>query len=90
MGPGLFLIAIMGCGDGDAPCQTVRTLDTRYETQAACTAATGAAVEKASDVDFPVIAAQCVSANGKPQVKADEVKRPGPGQVAAKASPVGI
>jgi len=88
MGPGIFLIAIMGCGEANAPCQTVRTLEVRYESQAACTAATDAAIANASDVDFPVVVAQCVAAGAKPVVKASEVKLPGPARANLRISPV--
>jgi hypothetical protein len=89
MGPAIFLIAIMGCGEGDAPCQQVRTLEARYESQAACTAATEAAVLQNSDVDYPVVAAECVAAGaqaGPP--KANQVERPGPGRADLRISPV--
>ena len=89
MGPGIFLIAIMGCGEGDAPCQQVRMLEARYESQAACTAATEAAVTRNSDVDYPVVVAQCVAAgasSGAP--KAGEIERPGPGRADVRVSPV--
>ncbi|HEX6377064.1 MAG TPA: hypothetical protein VFZ91_15240 [Allosphingosinicella sp.] len=62
MGPGAFLIAIMGCGEGDAPCREVRTLETRYQSQAACAAATDAAVTANVAIDYPVVVAQCVAA----------------------------
>ena len=89
MGPATFLIAILGCGEAEAPCQQVRTLETRYESQAACTRATDAALLSNSDADFPVIVAQCVAAGGKaPQVKANEVELPGPGTVQATNSPL--
>lgn len=89
MGPGIFLIAIMGCGEGDAPCQSVRTLETRYESQAACTAATEAAVTQHSDVDFPVVVAQCVAAGARPDgPKASDVERPGPARANVRTSPV--
>lgn len=88
MGPGIFLIAILGCGEGDAPCRQVRMLEARYETQAACTAATDAAVLKAADVDFPVVVAQCVAAGGKAAVRASDVKLPGPGQANLRVSPL--
>jgi ABC-type hemin transport system ATPase subunit len=89
MGPGIFLIAIMGCGEGDAPCQSVRTLEARYESQAACTAATEAAVMQNSDVDFPVVVAECVAAGAKPNApKASDVLRPGPGRADVRVSPV--
>ena len=90
MGPGTFLIAILGCGEAEAPCEQVRTLETRYESQASCSAATDAVLLKNSDVDYPVIVARCVPAGAKPQpLKANEVDLPGPGRVQAKNSPLG-
>jgi len=89
MGPGIFLIAIMGCGEGDAPCQQVRTLEARYESQAACTAATEAAVMQNIDVDYPVVVAQCVAAGAPPKgLKSGDVGRPGPGRADLKISPI--
>ena len=89
MGPGTFLIAILGCGEGEAPCQQVRMLETRYESQATCTAATDAVLLKNADVDFPVIVARCVPAGAKVKpLKANEVELPGPGSVEAKNSPL--
>lgn len=89
MGPAIFIIAIMGCGEGDSPCQQVRTLEARYESQAACTAATEAALTQNTDIDYPVVAAECVAAGARPRApKADEVQRPGPGSVDLKVSPV--
>ncbi|MBV9931666.1 MAG: hypothetical protein JO013_12075 [Alphaproteobacteria bacterium] len=88
MGPGIFLIAIMGCGEGHAPCQTVRTLETRYETRAACTAATEAALSSATDVDAPVVVAQCVAAGARPNVGAADVRLPAPGRASLRVSPL--
>jgi hypothetical protein len=88
MGPGIFLIAIMGCGEGNAPCQTVRTLETRYESQAACTAATEAALGKAGDADFPVVVAQCVAAGGRANVRPADVKLPAGGRANLRMSPL--
>ncbi|HEU0097174.1 MAG TPA: hypothetical protein VFQ67_00230 [Allosphingosinicella sp.] len=89
MEPLTFLIAIMGCGEGDAPCRQVRTLETRYESQAACTAATEAALVRNTDIDFPVVAAECVPAGARPGLpRANEVKRPGPGRADLKISPI--
>jgi hypothetical protein len=90
MGPGIFLIAIMGCGEADAPCQTVRTLETRFESQAACTAATEAAVAGAGDVDSPVVVAQCVAAGARASVRAADVKLPAGGHADVKVSPIKI
>lgn len=88
MGPGIFLIAIMGCGDGDAPCRTVRTLETPYQTQAACAAATEAALAEAGDADAPVVVAQCVRAGTKASVRGEEVKLPAGGRAEVRTSPI--
>lgn len=89
MGPGIFLIAIMGCGEGDAPCQQVRTLEARYASRAACTAATEVAVTQNSDVEYPVVVAQCVAAGASADnPKADQVQRPGPGRANVSVSPL--
>ncbi|HEX8448626.1 MAG TPA: hypothetical protein VF652_03445 [Allosphingosinicella sp.] len=89
MGPAIFIIAIMGCGEGDSQCQQVRTLEARYESQAACTAATEAALSENSDIDFPVVAAECVAAGAKVNPpRAGQVKVPGPGRADFKVSPI--
>jgi hypothetical protein len=89
MGPATFLIAIMGCGEAEAPCTQVRTLESRYESQAACTAATDQALLSNSDADYPVIVAQCVAA-GKalPPLKANAVKLPEGGTAQVRVSPL--
>lgn len=74
----MFLIAILGCGEAEAPCETVRTLETRYESQAACTAATEAAAMRNMDVEYPVVVAQCVAAGDAAAVNSADVKRPEP------------
>lgn len=89
MGPAIFIIAIMGCGEADAPCQQVRTLEARYETQAACTAATETALTENTDIDFPVVAAECVAAGSRSGTpNANEIERPGPGRADLRISPV--
>lgn len=77
MAAAIFLMAIMGCGEAEAPCQQVRVLETRYESQASCTADTEAAVTRFIDLDYPVIVAQCHAAGSSPKVSAGEVKLPG-------------
>ena len=59
MGAGFFLIAIMGCADGSAACTPVATMPTRYESRAACAAATNAALATSTEFDFPTIVAEC-------------------------------
>src|SRR3954469_19145037 len=80
MGPGIFLIAIFGCGEGNVACQPVRTLEPRYESRAACMAATEDALVRNSDVDYPAVVAQCVAPQQAASFRlgADEVSRPGP------------
>jgi hypothetical protein len=68
MEPAFFVIAILGCGEGDAPCQQVRRLDTRYESQVACSKATDVALARNADADYPVVVAQCVAAD-RPSVE---------------------
>lgn len=89
MGPITFIIAIMGCGEAEAPCQQVRTLEARYESQAACTAATEAALTQNTDIDYPVVAAECVAAGARPDApKANEILIPGPGRADLEVSPI--
>jgi hypothetical protein len=88
MGPGVFLIAILGCGEGDGPCQTLRTLDTPYATQAACVAATEDALSRNSGADAPVIVAQCVAAGRPAALRSGDVNRPAAGRALVRVSPV--
>ena len=59
MGPGYFVIAILGCADGGSACTPVATLQTRYESAEQCTAASVAALEANSNFDFPTLLARC-------------------------------
>ena len=89
MGPATFLIAILGCGEAEAPCTQVRTLESRYESQAACTAAADQALLSNSDADYPVIVAQCIAAGkAPPMLKANQVDRPEGGRAQVQVSPL--
>ena len=59
MGPGFYIIAIMGCADGSAACTPVATLATRYESRQSCLAATSAVLNDNGDFDYPTLYAQC-------------------------------
>jgi acyl-CoA synthetase (AMP-forming)/AMP-acid ligase II len=61
MGPGYFVIAIMGCADGGGACTPVATLQTHYESQAQCAAATVGALAANNNFDFPTLVARCRS-----------------------------
>jgi hypothetical protein len=89
MGPAYFIIAIMGCGEGDAACQQVRTLDTQYRSEAACSQATETVLPGQNDVDYPVVVAQCMAAGATPKpIKAAEVTLPDGGTVDTRNSPL--
>lgn len=59
MNPALYVIAILGCGEGEAPCQPVQVAETRYESRAACLAATEGALARFTGLDFPIVVAEC-------------------------------
>lgn len=64
MGPGYFVIAILGCADGGSACTPLATLPTRYESAAQCSDATTAALEANSNFDFPTLLARCRAGSG--------------------------
>ncbi|MCL6741671.1 hypothetical protein LZ518_11060 [Sphingomonas sp. RB56-2] len=75
MGPGFYVIAILGCADGSAGCTPVATLSTRYESRQACLAATPAALNENGDFDYPTLYAQCRPAKAP---AAERAPRPAP------------
>ncbi|KQN25046.1 hypothetical protein ASE86_01910 [Sphingomonas sp. Leaf33] len=54
-----YVMAILGCGDDGTACQQVRTETVRYESVAACQAAMAGALQRSTDVSFPVVQAAC-------------------------------
>jgi len=58
MNPALYVIAILGCGEGEAPCEQLRVAEARYESREACLAATEAELARA-DAPFPLVVAEC-------------------------------
>ena len=61
MGPGYFIIAIMGCADGSAACTPLATVPTHYASRESCSAARGEALVANSDLDAPNLVAECRS-----------------------------
>jgi len=59
MGPGFFVIAILGCADGSAFCTPVATMPVRYESRQACVAAAAPALAASADFDYPTVVAEC-------------------------------
>ena len=64
MGPGYFVIAILGCADGGSACTTVATLQTKYENEAQCQADAAPALEANTQFDFPTLLARCQAGTG--------------------------
>ncbi|TXC72376.1 hypothetical protein FSB78_16550 [Sphingomonas ginsenosidivorax] len=75
MEPLFYVMAIMGCGDGNVQCTEARIVPARYESMAQCRAALPTQLAQNTDVPYPMIGANCrtagsqiaVSAKAKPQ-----------------------
>ncbi|MBA3879122.1 MAG: hypothetical protein C0500_05350 [Sphingobium sp.] len=59
MGPLHYVMAILGCGDGEQACAEARIVPVRYPSITACQMAMPTAIVRNSDIDYPVIAASC-------------------------------
>ncbi len=77
MGPGYFIIAIMGCADGSAACTPLATVPTHYASRESCSAARGDALMANSDLDAPNLVAECRSMTA-PLSASQEKSRPMP------------
>ncbi len=78
LGPAGYVLAILGCGEADAPCEQVQLTQARYQTEAACLAATDEQAARHSDLPYPVVVAECRPAGVRnATLRADEVSRPG-------------
>lgn len=82
MGPVGYFIALLGCADGGASCQTVATLAPRYESAAQCAAARSDALDRNSDLDFPTLVAQCQKSSVRPDSARRSVKASGTAKTA--------
>ena len=78
-GPATFLIAILGCGEGETACQQVQVAPVRYESQAACLAASDDQLARNSGLLVPVVVAECRRANEvRVPLQANAVRLPEP------------
>lgn len=59
MGSVFYVIAIMGCGDGQTQCAQQRIEPVRYYSAAQCQAAMPAALIRNTDIDYPTVTASC-------------------------------
>lgn len=70
MDPLFYVMAIMGCGDGNTACQQTRVEAPHYQSIRDCQAAMPAALARNSDVDYPVVTVAC-RASGARLAKTD-------------------
>lgn len=82
MEPVLFVMAILGCGESDAPCRELRVAETRYQSEQACMAATEAALLASSDLPYPNIVADCRREGTRVQpLRGSDLLQPEPGRL---------
>jgi hypothetical protein len=75
MGPVSYVIAILGCADSGTACQQVAVAPSRYESAAACEAATVGVLSASTDFDFPTLVARCRADKGRSAVERKAVPR---------------
>ena len=59
MEPLVYIMAILGCGESDAPCRELAVAEARYRSEAECLAATESELMRRDDLVFPSVVAQC-------------------------------
>ena len=59
MAPALFVLAIMGCGDGGASCSEVRIVETRFTSVESCQQAMPGILQRNTDLEYPELSATC-------------------------------
>ena len=81
-----FIMAILACGEGEAPCREVAIAPVRYASQAQCLAATEQELMRRDDILYPSVVAQCREAGGAPRLlRGNEVLLPdAPSPVSAR------
>ena len=60
MSPVLVAMALLGCSDAGDQCQTLRILPVRYESVAACYAASNDVLLREADDEAPMMAVRCL------------------------------
>lgn len=77
MSVAFYVIAILGCGEGNLPCEQVRVADIRFESREACQAATETQLSRFEDLQFPLVVAECRAHGAAPAaVLPDDVALP--------------
>lgn len=74
-----YVMAILGCGEGDLPCDELRVADTHYQSEAACVAASETELRQEGEALYPVLVAQCRRSDEPVRIlNAGEVRLPEP------------
>jgi hypothetical protein len=85
MEPLMYVMAILGCGEGDAACRQLAVVETRYRTEAACLAATEEQLLRRDDLAYPNVVAECRRAGVTAQpLRGREVLQPEGGRLPAE------
>ena len=88
MGPVLYIMAILGCGEGETACQQVEVVPVQYQSEAQCHAATEEQLMRRSDILFPLVVAQCSRLGARPAaLTPGEVLRVPGGHVPQRSAP---
>lgn len=59
MGPGYFILAVMGCGDSATMCEDIASREAVYRTEIECMADSDAMLEDNAEQPYPMLVAQC-------------------------------
>lgn len=59
MGPGYFILAIMGCGDSAVMCEDIRQVEAVYRSEVACLADSDNALQDSIEAPYPMLMAEC-------------------------------
>lgn len=65
MEPLFYVMAIMGCADGNVQCTEARIVPTHYASMAQCRAALPDQLARNTDVPYPMIGASCRTAGAQ-------------------------
>ena len=65
MEPLFYVMAIMGCADGNVQCTEARIVPTRYQSMAQCRPALPDQLAQNTDVPYPMIGAACRTAGAQ-------------------------
>ena len=75
MEPLFYVMAIMGCADGNVQCTEARIVPTHYTSMAQCRAALPEELAQNTDVPYPMIGAACRTSGAQVAKAESKTKR---------------